>query len=176
MFVLPQVVERQMPRYVRAVYPVSSAVEPHEADRTLLARLAISIVEAEGPIHVDEVARRIATSFGRDRAGSRIFSATKTALTHARGISPDLVTEDFFWFTRRQLQYPPVRDRTNEEGATLKASSISLREIRAALNIAREDNAGGDDADLIRSAARLLGFRRVGSELQARLAHGLESP
>jgi hypothetical protein len=104
---LPEVVERQMPRYVRAVFPVSSAVEPHEADRTLLARLALRIVEAEGPIHVDEVARRIATSFGRDRAGLRIFSATKTALNHARGISPDLVTEDFFWFTRRQLECPP---------------------------------------------------------------------
>jgi hypothetical protein len=173
---LPEVVERQMPLYVRAVFPVTDAVEPHEADRTLLARLAISIVEAEGPIHVDEVARRIATSFGRDRTGSRIFSTTKTALDHGRRISPDLATEDHFWFMRRQMEFPVVRDRTNEEGATLKASSISLQEIRAALKIAREDNAGGEDADLIRSAARLLGFRRVGSELQVRLAQGLERP
>jgi hypothetical protein len=48
-----------------------------------------------------------------------------------------------------------------------------MLEIGAALKIARHDNAGGDDADLVRTAARLMGFRRVGSDLQARIAKGL---
>jgi hypothetical protein len=56
----------------------------------------------------------------------------------------------------------------------LKADSISPLEIDAALRIARDDNAGGDDADLVRTAARLMGFRRVGSELQVRIASRLE--
>ncbi len=171
---IPEVIERQMPRYTRAIFTVHSTAEPHEAPRTLLAQLAIRIVEAEGPIHVEEVARRIAASFGRERAGSRIISATKAALSYAQRLSSDLMTEASFWFTRRQFEAPPVRDRTDEEGATLKSLSISLLEIRAAIQIAREDNAGGDDAELIRTAARLLGFRRVGSDLQARLALGLE--
>lgn len=68
-----------------------------------------------------------------------------------------------------------MRDRSAESGATLKAGAIPLIEIRAALRIAREDNAGGGDADLVRTAARLLGFRRVGSDLQARLAEALAS-
>jgi hypothetical protein len=46
-------------------------------------------------------------------------------------------------------------------------------EIQAAPRIAREDNAGGDDADLVRTAARLLGFRRVGPDPQARISSGL---
>jgi hypothetical protein len=125
---------------------------------------------------MEEVARRIATSFGRDRAGSRIVSATKAALDHSLRLSPHLTTEAHFWFTRAQFEAPPVRDRSGEEGATLKASSISMLEIRAAIQIARKDNAGGDDTDLIRAAARLLGFHRVGSELQARLAQGLGGP
>jgi hypothetical protein len=173
---ISEVVARQMPRYLRAVFPVSSAVEPHDADRTLLARLATRIVETEGPIHVEEVARRIATSFGRERAGSRIISAAKEALDHAQRLSADLLTEASFWFTSSQSKAPPVRDRSTEEGVTLKASNISMLEVRAAIQIARDDNAGGDPADLIRTAARLLGFRRVGSDLQARLAHGLEGP
>ena len=70
---------------------------------------------------------------------------------------------------------PPVRDRSAESGATLKAANISMLEIEAALRIARDDNAGGADPDLIRSAARLLGFRRVGSDLQERLAAGLSA-
>jgi hypothetical protein len=60
-----------------------------------------------------------------------------------------------------------------ESGATLKASNISLLDIGEALKIARNDNAGGADADLIRFAAKLLGFRRVGPDLQLRLAEGL---
>jgi hypothetical protein len=56
-------------------------------------------------------------------------------------------------------------------------SPLSKRRGRTAimLQIAREDNAGGDKAELIRTAARPLGFRRVGADLKARLVQGLES-
>lgn len=74
-----------------------------------------------------------------------------------------------FWFTAKQEQNPPVRDRSNEEGATLKAVNLSPLEITEALKIAREDNAGGDQEDLVRSAARLMGFRRLGSDLRERI-------
>lgn len=172
---VPAVIERQMPRYVRAVFPNRSGVEPHEADQMVLARLAISIVESEGPIHVEEIARRVATSFGRERAGQRIISATKAALALAPRLAPHLISDELFWLTRIQSESPPVRDRSEEEGATLKAMNISLMEIRAAIKLALQDNAGGDDGDIIRTTARLLGFRRVGSELQARLVEGLRT-
>lgn len=71
---------------------------------------------------------------------------------------------------RDQADAPPVRDRSVESGATHKAANISMLEIKSALSIVREDNAGGDDADLIRSAPRLLGFRRVGTDLQSRFS------
>jgi hypothetical protein len=170
---VPAPVERKMPDYVRASIPVRSSVEPHEADPKLLAELAIRIIEIEGPIHVEDIARRIAASFGRDRAGSRINSATREALRRAEQISSDIQNEDSFWMTRGQHDLPPVRDRSADETAPSKASNISLRELGGALRIAREDNAGGDSADLIRTAARLLGFRRVGPELQARLSAAL---
>ncbi len=170
---VPEIVERRMPSYARAIFPVKSEVEPHEADPVFLGRLALQIVELEGPIHTEEIARRIAASFNRERAGSRILAATEAALSHARQLSLDLRSEGPFWFNRRQAEAPPVRDRSVEEGPTLKASNISLLEIRAAIRIAREDNAGGSDDDLVRTAARLLGFRRVGAELQVRLAQGL---
>ena len=48
-----------------------------------------------------------------------------------------------------------------------------MLEIEAAVKIAADDNAGGSDADLVRTAARLLGFRRVGSDLQARISGAL---
>lgn len=172
-FVVPPTVERAMPPYARAHFPVNSHLEPHEAPISLLGPLALKIVESEGPISADEVARRIAACFGREKAGRRILAVTRQALNSQRRIASHLHTDDDFWFVTAQRDAPPVRDRSAENGATLKADAISMLEIRAALAIARDDNAGGTDADLIRVAARLLGYRRVGSDLQARLAQGL---
>jgi hypothetical protein len=171
--VVPSVIERSMPAYARARFSVSSNLEPHEVPMATLGPLAARIVELEGPICTDEVARRIAACFGREKAGRRILAATRQALTSQRRLAPDLRNDGDFWFTAAQEAAPPVRDRSAEFGATIKADSISMLEIRAALAIARGDNAGGTDADLVRSAARLLGFRRVGSDLQARLTEGL---
>lgn len=174
-FEIPEVVERQMPPYQRAVFPVRSAQEPHEVPVPTLADLAQRIVAAEGPIHIEEAARRIASSFGKEKAGSRILAATKSALSHAQVHNNDLLSDGIFWFTREHAEAPPVRDRGAENGSTLKAASISMLEIEAALQIARDDNAGGSDADLVRTAARLLGFKRVGADLQARIASGIAS-
>ena len=164
---------RQMPAYRRAVFPVSSWQEPHEVPVSTLAELAKRIVSAEGPIHLEEVARRVASCFGKEKAGSRIVAATRSALSRAQVGDPDLLSDGTFWFTRDQSETPPVRDRAAESGATLKAGCISMIEIEEALRIARDDNAGGDDADLVRTAARLLGFRRVGPDLQTRIASAL---
>jgi hypothetical protein len=172
-FVIPEVVARRMPPYERAVFPVNSWQEPHEVGVSTLADLAKRIVAAEGPIHVEEIARRIAACFGKEKAGSRILAAARSALVRAQAGDAELLSDGTFWFTRAQAEAPPVRDRAAESGATLKASSISMLEIEAALQVAREDNAGGAEADLVRTAARLLGFRRVGPDLQVRISTAL---
>lgn len=170
---MPAVVERQMPPYKRAIFRVNGSYEPHEAPISVLVELVQKIVNAEGPIHGEEVARRIAASFDREKAGSRILTATRTALMRARSGNSDLLTDGTFWYTQKQADAPPVRDRSAETGATIKADSISLLEIKAAFKIARDDNAGGDDDELVRTVARMMGFRRVGPDLQARIASGL---
>lgn len=170
---LPEIVERQMPAYSRAHFPVRSPFEPHEAPMSELQLLAQKIVEHEGPINAEEVARRISACFGRERAGNRILKVTLRALGSL--VSRNAIAlNDGFYVTDEQLNVPPVRDRSNETGATLKASSISLLEIGAALRIAHDDNAGAANDDLIRGAARLLGFRRVGSELRARVSQAMD--
>lgn len=170
---LPEIVERQMPAYSRAHFPVRSPFEPHEAPMSELQLLAQKIVEHEGPINAEEVARRISACFGRERAGNRILKVTLRALGSLVSRNA-LAVIDGFYVTDEQLNVPPVRDRSNESGATLKASSISILEIRAALTIAQDDNAGADDEDLIRAAARMLGYRRVGSDLKARISEALQ--
>ncbi|MBC9033011.1 DUF3320 domain-containing protein [Sphingomonas sp. JC676] len=172
-FEIPEVVQRQMPAYERAVFPIYGWQEPHEVPIWTLCDVARRIVDAEGPIHIEEAARRIAACYGKEKAGSRILTATRLALKYAQSRNADLLSDGTFWFNRAQAGAPPVRDRSSESGATLKAASISMLEIAAAIAIGRDDNAGGDDADIIRTAARLLGFRRVGPDLQARIAAAL---
>ncbi len=101
------------------------------------------------------------------------MAATRAALSRARSDNVDLLTDGAFWYTRGQADRPPVRDRSAEAGATVRAESISMLEIREAFKIARGDNAGGDDKELIGTVARLLGFKRVGPDLHARIAEGL---
>ncbi|MRV76107.1 DUF3320 domain-containing protein [Duganella sp. FT92W] len=170
--VLPEIAAKQMPPYKRCVVAMGP-YEPHEIPTNRLAGLVIRIVREEGPIHYEEAARRVASSFGKEKAGVRIVSATKAAFEMAQALEEDVLSDGDFWFTKVQLEAVPVRDRAEETGATVKAANISMLEIRAALAIARTDNAGGADAELIRSAARLLGFKRVGGDLQDRLAAGL---
>lgn len=171
---LPEPVARVMPPYVRAQPWAASTLEPHEAPTARLVPLVREIVAVEGPVHIDEVARRIAAAFSKKSAGRRVLAATRHALVAAKRADPELQSDrEDFWFTAAQEREPPVRDRSAESGATCKAEALSLPEIRAALRLAREDNPGGSDADLIRSAARLMGFRRVGADLQARIVEGL---
>lgn len=172
--VVPEAASRTMPAYVRArPWAASSGLEPHVAPMSMLAPLARQVVDVEGPVHLEEVARRLAAAFGKKNARSRVLAAARHALVAARRKDPDLRTEDDFWFTATQAAEPPVRDRSGETGATCRADALSLLEVRAALRIAREDNPGGDDAELLRTAARLMGFRRVGPDLAARIREGL---
>ena len=173
---IPSVASRQMPQYRKVKLTVKGNFEPHLIPMPNLAELAQAIVSVEGPVNLEEIARRVASCCGKEKAGSRIINATHQALKFAQSRGADLVTDDSeFWYTKAQGEEPPVRDRSTESGSTVKAANISLLEIRAAFKIARADNAGGADEDLVRIVAKLLGFKRVGPDLQDRISMGIDS-
>lgn len=175
----PDVIEappRTMPYYVKAELLIKSSQEPHEVDLDSLARYAFRVVEIEGPVLVEEIARRIATAYGKRKAGKRIVDRVQEALNHALNLQQKKILErDDFWMTNEQADAPPVRDRSRENGPLCKASNISMSEITRALQLAIDDNAGGSDQDIIRAAAQLFGFKRVGADLQARLEAGIKN-
>ncbi|NGQ92442.1 DUF3320 domain-containing protein [Rhodobacter sp. HX-7-19] len=163
----------KMPAYVRAELSVRSSVEPHEAPVAQLAELVSKIVAIEGPIHIDEVARRITTAFGKTKAGSRIVEATGRAVRQALRQDPILMQDGSFLMTQAQAAAPPVRDRSAETGSLLKAAYIPPCEIVAAAALVRQESGDVDSDDLIRAIARLLGFLRVGSELSTVIAEAV---
>jgi len=160
---------RRFPAYERFSEMVDARAEPHEADIRLLADLVLLIVRKEGPVHQDEIARRLATSFGKERTGARISDAALRALRAAKRMNDaEILKDGAFWFTAEQAKLPPIRDRSAESGTLLKAEYIAPMEIAAALTIAHEDSAGASEDELIRAAINLMGFKRSGPELTAR--------
>ena len=152
--------------YQRADLSVRSTVEPHEAPQGQIGDLIIRIVEIEGPIHVDEIARRIAAAFGKLKAGSRIVDATSRALNAVQRRSDNRLKKvGEFVMTLDQAAASPVRDRKEEAGGVLKAEYLPPMEISAAVARISAESGIMPPEEMTKAVARLLGFRRVGPDL-----------
>jgi very-short-patch-repair endonuclease len=131
---------------------------------TEIARIALDVVEAEGPIHTEEVARRIREAFGLQKTGKRILAHIRAGLKHlARNGS--VVRDGEFWCAvGRDL--PAVRNRRNAALPLRRAAMIAPVEYQLAiLTIIAEAVAIARD-DLMVETARLFGFDRTGPDLK----------
>jgi len=124
------------------------------------------IVEIEGLIHSDEVARRVSAAFGKTRTGNRITDATAAALKHAGRQTPDGIRPiGDFWLTGPQPA-PPLPGPPPERPRALP-SPLPLMEIAAAARLIASESGDMPPEDMVRAIARLMGFLRVGTDLQA---------
>jgi hypothetical protein len=129
-----------------------------------LASVVDRLLQVEAPIHRDEIARRLATLWGRSRAGSRIQSAINDALRwlSARGMTTN--DGDFFELPNKAVV---PRNRADASSTSLrKAEYLPPSEVRSALLLAIEHNVGIEEADALAEALRLLGFKSGGSQLR----------
>jgi hypothetical protein len=152
--------------YQVAAFPVSSGMEPHEVPIAKMTEVVERIVRLEGPIHAEEVGRRVAALFGKERAGARIAAAALKALWVVRQRSEDVVEDSGFWMTRDQQANCPVRNRSGGPITVQRAEMIPPVEIRAAMRQALRENGGIEEIDAAVAVARLLGFQRTGQELR----------
>jgi len=160
------------PAYELAKRRVPQSAQIHELSAAELADVISSVIEQEGPIHQDEIARRMANLFGKARPGPRIMEAVARGLTLLPSHAPDLLCEAEFWFTKGQRDAPPVRDRAAAPTSLQKLEMIAPIEIRAAIEIARTHD---HHSDLAAAVARLFGFQRAKPELR-KLALSLANP
>ena len=140
-----------------------------------MAAITKHIVETEGPIHSDEVARRVTSLFGKSRTGSLISDASLRSLQFLRSAPSGLVVESDFWMTLEQHQNPPVRDRGAAPPTLRRADMLSPHEIRAAAKIAVQENGSLSDDDMANAIARLLGFMGTGPVLKAVILKALNT-
>ena len=138
-----------------------------------MSRITNAIVETEGPVHQDEVARRVTSLFGKSRTGSQISAASLRSLRFLKS-SFGLVEQDGFWMTPEQFEHPPVRDRSSAPVTLQRAEMLSPLEIRAAATIATQENGSLSEEEMAIAVSRLLGFKRTGSDLKVAILKALQ--
>jgi very-short-patch-repair endonuclease len=150
--------------YRETEYKVSSVYEPHEVPIDPMLRDAVTkIVEDEGPIHEGEIARRLATVWGKGRAGRRIREATTQALSAATHAGLVESSGHFFTISGRIVA---VRDRSAVQSKTLlKAEMLPPSEIREALRQFILHHVGCSPKEAVVGATQFFGFQRVGPDL-----------
>jgi very-short-patch-repair endonuclease len=168
--IAPQV--STMPTYVVTDIAVPWSVEPHRVPISEMSKITLRIVETEGPIHQDEIARRVTVLFGKSRTGALISDAAINSLQPMR-TSGALIEQEMFWMTPAQRGAPPVRDRSLSPPTLQKAEMLSAIEIREAASIAVRENGTLSSDEMVIAITRLLGFKRAGSDLKARIEAAL---
>ncbi|HEY5210001.1 MAG TPA: DUF3320 domain-containing protein [Stellaceae bacterium] len=128
-----------------------------------LVPLAVEVVQREGPVHTEEVARRIREAFGLSRTGNRILDRTSRVLVHAAEHGSLVRDLDFWSIPQRTLEKP--RSRRNAAISLRRADRIAPAEYRVAIKICIGASVAMSRAELKRSVARLFGFDRTGTDL-----------
>ena len=142
-----------------------------EAPRRMLADWLVEIVDLEGPIHLDEAARRVARALGVKRVGRRISAAFRRAANLAASEERFVVAGDFLWSlsTREAV----VRDRSALPSAARKIELVCDQELEWAICLALSSSGRIEEDDLPRCAMGVLGFDRTSREADARVRAAL---
>ncbi len=137
-----------------------------------LAKVVEQVLAAEAPIHVELLARRVASYFGVGKATPRIVEQVRSVLDgrSRMGDEPDVV-----W---RADQDPACVPGVRVAGANAVScrdiTEIPLSEVAAAARIVVERASGLAQADLVRDCARLLGFARITERVTDRVVRGVQ--
>ena len=112
-----------------------------------IARMALIVVEAEGPVHSEEVARRIREAFGLQKTGRRILDHVRSGLQHLLRNANVTHDGEFSLAIGHDLQF--IRRRRNAALSLRRASMNSIR-----VSIRHIDNCFGGSRDHARRFGR----------------------
>ncbi|HVT04157.1 MAG TPA: DUF3320 domain-containing protein, partial [Thermoanaerobaculia bacterium] len=138
---------------------ISTRGELHEYPTSDLARAVSEIVDVEGPVHMDEVIRRIRTFCAVGRAGSRIRSAIARAARLAEKQKFVQLRGDFLWKPGQDVK---VRRRSVDPPP--KIELISDEEIASAILLVLKTQYSLPSEELILQTSRALGIKSTSGE------------
>ncbi len=150
--------------YKEADLPYIPGVDILALSRRQLLDLCVSVVKVEGPIHSEEIARRVREAFNLDRTGRRILDSVIGALRVGRETRVLVAEGDFLDLPDRKLERP--RDRRMAAPSIRRADRIAPKEYKKAIELALIDAVALCREELMIETARSLGFDRTGIDLQ----------
>ncbi|HJW75648.1 MAG TPA: DUF3320 domain-containing protein [Thermoleophilia bacterium] len=172
------------PSAVRAVprhqdVPVTACGTPDDLhDPTCSGRVRDQIVEvvlAEGPIHQELVARRLASRFGIQRLTVRVAQRITDLVDQLQGERQVLRRSEFVWPGDLDPEsYRDFRRAAVDDQPTRDLDMIAPEEIANAASALLEDAGSLDRAALAREVARLFGIQRLGNSVRECVERGLE--
>ena len=151
--------------YVEADFEVPNGTAIHETPLAELVRIVTRVVEIEGPIHRDEIARRITSLWGLQRTGGRIVETIGKAIN--LGLQAGTLKVHTGFISLAGQGHVSVRDRSVVASASLKKPEmIPPAEIRQAILhlVATHVGLGREEATVL--VARTLGFKSTSSKLR----------
>ena len=156
--------------YREASFVVHESLPLHEAPLAAVARYVVQIVEIEGPVHLEEVGRRLSRLWGYKRAGRRIQDSVRRAVSVSVGngsLRHSSTGSGPFLEVPEQVGLAAVRDRSNVRSATLrKVEMLPPTEVRLAVLQVVELSVGITEKDCAVEVARALGFKATSADMR----------
>jgi len=136
-----------------------------------LGRIVEQVLAAEAPMHVDLLARRVGAYFGVGRLTQRVTDQVRSVLTgRARwGDEANVVWR----LDQDPAMVPAVRVAGTSPTGRREIDEIPLAELAAAARIVVERASTIPTSDLMREAARLVGFARITNRVVDRVGEGI---
>lgn len=128
-----------------------------------------NIIALEAPISQDQLCRRVLSMWGISRIGSRIDQHFNRIFAQMNLQSTGYGKERFFW---REEQNP--REYMNYRAYMTTASDIAPEEVSVAVKEVLESQISLLREDLIRETAKLFGYSRLGTIVEASMQKGID--
>jgi len=160
-------------KYTQAVLPPGlPAQELHLVPFGKLAEWIKQVIDVEGPVHFEEVARRIADASGASKIGSRIRYTLNAATDFA--VSSSIITRrgDFLWHP--EMTAPTLRDRSGLTAGSRRISLIPPEELDLAIKNVVESSIAIQPETAVPLIAKLFGVNRVTEDVRKDLGIAID--
>ncbi|HMO12969.1 MAG TPA: DUF3320 domain-containing protein [Pirellulaceae bacterium] len=134
----------------------------------VLGQIVGRIVNHEGPIHAQEVARRVVTLTGGKRLNPRVERAVREALAWGVDQVGLQVEEDFYIVASQTAVHVRNREAVTSESLR-RPEMLPPQEIDLAILEFVEDHISATWEETTRSVARRFGFRSTGAQIKSRI-------
>jgi hypothetical protein len=166
-------VKSSLPPYVLTKLPAEVGLpEMHLHSFAKLAGWITDVVKTEGPVHLEEMTRRMADAARISKVNSRVKYTITQATQYALDQRMIKAKGDFLWPV--DIEQPTLRDRSALPSTSKKLEYIAPEEIDLAIQKVVEEAIGIQPEAAVSFIAKMLGFARLTEDLKNDILHHID--